>query len=71
MLSAILQKVTGITLLDYLQPRLFEPLGIHGATWESCPKGINTGGWGLKVKTEDIAKFGQLYLQRGCGKAAA
>ncbi|MEC0309355.1 serine hydrolase [Paenibacillus lautus] len=65
MLSAILQKVTGITLLDYLQPRLFEPLGIHGATWESCPQGINTGGWGLKLKTEDIAKFGQLYLQKG------
>lgn len=65
MLSAILQKVTGITLLDYLQPRLFDPLGIHGATWESCPQGINTGGWGLKLKTEDIAKFGQLYLQKG------
>lgn len=65
MLSAILQKVTGITLLDYLQPRLFEPLGIHGATWETCPQGINTGGWGLKLKTEDIAKFGQLYLQKG------
>lgn len=65
MLSAILQKVTGITLLDYLQPRLFEPLGIYGATWESCPQGINTGGWGLKLKTEDIAKFGQLYLQKG------
>lgn len=65
MLSAILQKVTGITLLDYLQPRLFEQLGIHGATWESCPQGINTGGWGLKLKTEDIAKFGQLYLQKG------
>lgn len=65
MLSAILQKVTGITLLDYLQPRLFEPLGIYGATWECCPQGINTGGWGLKLKTEDIAKFGQLYLQKG------
>lgn len=65
MLSAILQKVTGITLLDYLQPRLFEPLGIQGAAWESCPQGINTGGWGLKLKTEDIAKFGQLYLQKG------
>ena len=46
-------------------PRLFDPLGIHGATWESCPQGINTGGWGLKLKTEDIAKFGQLYLQKG------
>ncbi|KAE9133831.1 hypothetical protein PF010_g2674 [Phytophthora fragariae] len=65
MLSAILQKVTGQTLLDYLQPRLFEPLGIEGAAWESCPRGINTGGWGLSIKTEDIARFGQLYLQKG------
>ncbi|MFC5648806.1 serine hydrolase domain-containing protein [Paenibacillus solisilvae] len=65
MLSAILQKVTGQTLLDYLQPRLFEPLGIEGATWESCPRGINVGGWGLSITTEDIAKFGQLYLQKG------
>ncbi|WP_364149502.1 serine hydrolase domain-containing protein [Paenibacillus sp. LPE1-1-1.1] len=65
MLSAILQKVTGQTLLEYLQPRLFEPLGIEGATWESCPLGIHVGGWGLNVTTEDIAKFSQLYLQKG------
>jgi len=65
MLSAILQKVTGQTLLEYLQPRLFEPLGIIGMTSESCPRGINVGGWGLNVTTEDIAKFGQLYLQKG------
>ncbi|WP_054027723.1 serine hydrolase domain-containing protein [Bacillus sp. FJAT-28004] len=65
MLSAILQKVTGQTLLEYLQPRLFEPLSIEGATWESCPRGINVGGWGLNITTEDIAKFGQLYLQKG------
>jgi hypothetical protein len=65
MLSAIVQKVTGVTVLDYLTPRLFEPLEIEGATWETCPKGINTGGWGLNIKTEDIAKFGQLYLQKG------
>ena len=65
MLSAILQKVTGQTLLDYLTPRLFKPLGIEGAEWESCPMGIHTGGFGLSVKTEDIAKFGQLYLQQG------
>jgi CubicO group peptidase (beta-lactamase class C family) len=65
MLSAILQKVTGTTLLAYLRPRLLEPLGIEGATWESCPRGINIGGWGMKVTTEDIAKFGQLYLQKG------
>ncbi|WP_018750248.1 serine hydrolase domain-containing protein [Paenibacillus sanguinis] len=65
MLSAILQKVTGQTLLQFLQPRLFEPLGISNPSWESCPQGINTGGYGLKIRTEDIAKFGQLYLQKG------
>ncbi len=65
MVSAIVQKVTGERLLDYLTPRLLEPLGITGATWETCPRGIDIGGWGLKVKTEDIARLGQLYLQRG------
>ena len=65
MLSAIIQKVTDTTLLDYLNPRLFEPLGIKYPTWESDPEGINVGGWGLSVKTEDISKFGQFYLQKG------
>lgn len=65
MLSAILQSVTGETLLDYLSPRLFEPLGIEGVDWESDPHGINTGGYGLRLKTEDMAKFGQLFLQKG------
>jgi len=65
MLAAILDKVTGQTLVEFLTPRLFDPLGIVGATWETCPKGINTGGFGLNIKTEDIAKFGQFYLQRG------
>ena len=65
MVSAIVQKTTGETLLDYLGPRLMAPLGIVGATWESCPRGVHVGGWGLKIKTEDIARFGQLYLQKG------
>ena len=65
MLSAIVQKVTGMKMVDYLKPRLFEPLGIEQFDWETCPKGINTGGWGLSLKTEDIARFGQLYLQKG------
>lgn len=65
MLSAIIQKLTGQTLLEYLTPRLFKPLGIEGADWEVDPNGVNTGGWGLRIKTEDIAKFGQLYLQKG------
>lgn len=68
MLSAIVQKVTGQKVIDYLKPRLFEPLGITGIDWEVDPKGINTGGWGLRLKTEDMAKFGQLFLQKGLWK---
>jgi CubicO group peptidase (beta-lactamase class C family) len=65
MLSAMVQKATGQTVLDYLRPRLFEPLGIEAPTWEASPQGISAGGYGLSVRTEDIAKFGQLYLQKG------
>lgn len=65
MLSAIVQKVTGQTMLDYLRPRLFEPLGIQNPQWDTSPQGVTIGGWGLKICTEDIARFGQLYLQKG------
>ncbi|MDQ2863212.1 MAG: beta-lactamase family protein [Bacteroidota bacterium] len=65
MLSAIVQKITGEKVMDYLQPRFFEPLGIRGDDWETDTKGINTGGWGLRVKTEDMAKFAELFLQNG------
>jgi len=65
MQSAIVQKVTGQTVLEYLKPRLFNPLGIENPTWVTSPQGISTGGWGLMVRTEDIAKFGQLYTQKG------
>jgi CubicO group peptidase (beta-lactamase class C family) len=65
MLSAIIQRLTGVTLLEYLQPRLLTPLGVEGATWERCPRGVNTGGFGLSAPTEAIANFGQLYLQGG------
>jgi CubicO group peptidase (beta-lactamase class C family)/lysophospholipase L1-like esterase len=65
MLSAIVQKATGKTVLDYLGPRLFEPMGIEHPTWGTSPQGITLGGYGLSVRTEDIAKFGQLYLQKG------
>jgi len=64
-LSAIVQKATGQTLLEYLRPRLFEPLGIEHPAWETCPQGISTGGYGLSIRTGDIARFGQLYLQKG------
>ena len=65
MLSAIVQKVTGEKVIDYLYPRLFRPLGIVGVTWQESPQGINCGGWGLYLKTEDLAKMGQLFLQKG------
>ena len=65
MLSAIVQKTTGQSVLEYLRPRLFEPLGIANPTWEANPQGISMGGFGLSIRTEDIAKFGQLYLQKG------
>ena len=65
MLSAIVKKISGQNAMTYLKPRLFEPLGIVGADWEEDPMGINVGGYGLRVRTEDILNFGQLYLQKG------
>jgi CubicO group peptidase (beta-lactamase class C family) len=65
MLSAIITKLTGESLLDYLHLRLFNPLGIENPVWEVDPRGINLGGTGLHIKTEDIARFGQMYLQKG------
>ena len=65
MLSAIVQIVTGEKVVDYLYPRLFQPLGIEKPRWDESPQGINTGGWGLYLKTEDLAKMGQLLLQGG------
>ncbi len=65
MLSSIIQKVSGEMLVDYLYPRLFEPLGIEKPDWEMNEDGVNVGGWGLHLKTEDIAKFGLLYLNKG------
>lgn len=65
MLSAIIQKLTGQSTLDYLKPRLFQPLGIQDPVWDTNFEGISLGGYGLNVRTEDIARFGQLYLQKG------
>lgn len=65
MLSAIVSKATGQDLVEYLTPRLFQPLGIEGARWDRDPRGVPLGGFGLNIRTEDIARFGLLYLQRG------
>src|SRR5215831_16778852 len=68
MLSAIVQKVTGMTTLDYLRPRLFEPLGFKDPSWVTNPQGISAGAYGLMARTEEIARFGQVYLQKGMWK---
>lgn len=65
MLSAIVTKVTGQPIVDYLYPRIFEPLGIEKPFWEADGKGVNVGGWGLYMKSEDLAKFFLVYLNGG------
>ena len=65
MLSAIVQRVTGQTMLEYLQKKLFAPMNITVADWETSPDGINTGGWGLRVQAETMAKLGMLLLNNG------
>lgn len=65
LLSAIIQRVTGMKMMDYLRQHLFQPLGITEAYWEESPEGINSGGWGLYLQPESLAKFGQLLLNKG------
>jgi len=64
-LAAAVTARTGQPVVDYLGPRLFEPLGIAPPAWETNRRGINLGASGLRLRTEDMARLGQLYLQRG------
>jgi len=70
MLSAVLRRVTGQGITEYLIPRLYEPLGITNYPWETCPMGTEKGGWGLSLCMEDLAKIAQLYLNRGKWKGS-
>lgn len=65
LVSCMVQRVTGMTVRDYLLPRLFEPLGIPKPEWDCCPEGINVGGWGLYLSCDSIARFGQCLVQKG------
>jgi CubicO group peptidase (beta-lactamase class C family) len=65
MISAAVQKAVGQKTHDYLTPRIFEPLGIHDPLWKESPEGVSIGSYGLNLRTEEIARFGQLYLQKG------
>ncbi|HMQ07161.1 MAG TPA: serine hydrolase [Saprospiraceae bacterium] len=65
MLSAIVQKATGEKLLDFLKPRLFDPLDIKNFSWDETPEGYTFGTIGLKIQSDDMAKFGQMLIQKG------
>lgn len=65
LVSAMVQKVTGMNIRDYLIPRLFAPLGIATPEWDKNSEGICWGGWGLHLTTEDILRFGICLLNHG------
>lgn len=65
MLAEIIYRVTGQTLLEYLTPRVFDVIGIRGVKWDTTPAGLEIGGWGIHITTEDLARMGLLYLQDG------
>ena len=65
MISAIVQKVTGKTVLEYLKEKMFNHMGVTVVNWEESPEGINTGGWGLHIQSESLAKVGQMWLDGG------
>lgn len=65
LLCCCIHKLTGMSVIDYLRPRLFEPLGMNDPFWEKCPRGIEAGGWGLMITGEDLAKFTYCYQQMG------
>lgn len=65
LLSVILNETTGQSLMDYLKPRLFGPMGIDNIAWGKSPEGVEKGGWGMFITIEDMAKLGQLCLNLG------
>ncbi len=64
-LSAAVTMITGLPMDEYLKKKLFDPLGIGTFFWEKCPRGITKGGWGLYMRSEDIARIAMLYLNKG------
>ncbi len=65
LVSCMVQRVTGMTVRDYLVPRLFDKLGIDKPAWDMCPMGVCSGGWGLHLSADSIARFGQCLLDHG------
>lgn len=65
MLAAILTRVTGKSVMEYLRKRFFAPLGINHIKWELCPMGIERGGWGLHISLEGMLKIGIFLANNG------
>lgn len=65
LLSAILQRATGMPTLDFARQHLFGPLGITDVHWRSSPQGVTIGGSNLSLTPHDMAKIGWLYLNHG------
>ena len=65
MLSAIVSKLAGKPMYEFLQERIFNKLGINQCFWETSPEGVTKGGWGMFIRPEDAAKLGLLYLNKG------
>jgi CubicO group peptidase (beta-lactamase class C family) len=65
LLSAVITKITGMSVLEYAKAKLFGPLGINDVSWQHDPQGISNGGYGLYLQPRDMAKVGYLYLRDG------
>lgn len=65
MMCSIMTKILGRSVNDFAVERLFGPLNITNYSWLTGPSGVNNGGWGLYLTTDDMLKLGQLYLQKG------
>ena len=66
MVCACIRRTTGMSVLSFLTPRLFEPLGFGRVPyWETDSEGIEAGGWGIYLTTEEMAKIALCMFQKG------
>jgi CubicO group peptidase (beta-lactamase class C family) len=68
--AAILERATGVHAEQYATQFLFEALGVSRYRWQRAPGDLNNGGSGLELRPRDLARFGQLYPQRGDSSSA-
>jgi CubicO group peptidase (beta-lactamase class C family) len=65
LLAGVIRTATGQTTWEFADEALFGPLGIDDHRWRMTPDSIAITGWGLQLRSRDMARFGLLYLQRG------